>query len=412
MHSKLFKSSILLLVLPLMMWGAAADDLKKQIAEREQEIKKLEAEIAEYQKLFAEQSGVSQTLGGEIKRLEAQIKKLNADIKLAEQKIQKTTMRISELSDDIGAHTAELTKDKAVLTELLQSLNESDGQTLIEAFFANDRLTDFISDRERTAEIQKTIELEMVELRRKKEVLEEQKESKEREEADYRSFKKDLTGKKSAQESTSQIKNKLLRDSKNQESRYQSMLKEREEKRKLIAKEIDAIEDELKKLIDPSLLPSKRKGVLLWPVDSPFITQGFGRTDFAATVGDVYNGGGHNGIDLRASPGTRVLAAEAGAVKDAGNTDKICPGGSYGNWIIVEHQNNLSTLYAHLSSVALARGSAVSRGDIIGYSGNTGYSTGPHLHFTVYATNTYRLHKTKHCGLVPAGGYLNPLDYL
>jgi len=411
-NSRLIALAVILAV-PIIVFGSTADDLKKKIADRETEIKKLEAEIAEYQKLFEHQSDASQTLGGEIKRLEAQIKKLNADIKLAENQIQKANLRIEELSLDITVHEDELTSDRNVLGELLQTLNESDNQTLVEVFFAHDRLTDFLSDRESTLQIQKTIEREIIDLKRKKEALEGQRQSKEREEADYQSFKKDLSGKKSAQESVNQTKSKLLRDSKNQESRYQQLLKAREEKRALINKELEAIEDELRKLIDPTLLPAKRGGVLSWPVQPPTVTQGFGKTDFANTIGsDVYKGGGHNGIDFRAPVGTRILAADAGTIKDIGNTDTICPGGSYGKWIIVEHPNNLSTLYAHLSSVSVVKGAPVARDDVIGYSGSTGYVTGPHLHFTVYATNTYQLRKTKHCGLIPAGGYLNPLDYL
>jgi len=412
--NKIRVSLLLWLILaPLTLWSASADDLKKQIADRETEIKKLEAEIKEYNKLFENQSTVSRTLSGEVKRLETQIKKINADIKLTEYQIQKTNSHIGELSRDITVNEYELAGDRDVLTELLQTLNESDNQTLIEALFAHDRLTDFLSDRESTMQIQKTVEREMAELRRKKTILEDQRQAKEQEEIEYKLFRKDLSGKKSVQESVTQTKSQLLKDSKNQESRYQKLLKERAERRALISKELESIEEELRRSIDPSLLPTKRSGVLSWPIQPPTVTQGFGRTEFAATLGsDVYNGGGHNGIDFRAPVGTRISAADAGTVKDTGNTDTICPGGSYGKWVIIEHANNLSTLYAHLSAIAVVKGASVSSGDILGYSGSTGYVTGPHLHFTVYATNTYQLRKTKHCGLIPAGGYLNPLDYL
>ena len=85
----------------------------------------------------------------------------------------------------------------------------------------------------------------------------------------------------------------------------------------------------------------------------------------------------HEGIDLAAEPGTPVHAAADGVVTGA------APNGGYGNWIEIEHEEKLSTLYGHLSSFApgIAPGVRVHKGDLIGFVGNTGRSTGPHLHF-------------------------------
>ena len=85
----------------------------------------------------------------------------------------------------------------------------------------------------------------------------------------------------------------------------------------------------------------------------------------------------HQGIDLVAEPGTRVLAAADGVVTGA------APNGGYGNWIEIEHEGKLSSVYGHLSAFApgIAPGVSVQKGDLIGFVGNTGRSTGPHLHF-------------------------------
>ena len=85
----------------------------------------------------------------------------------------------------------------------------------------------------------------------------------------------------------------------------------------------------------------------------------------------------HQGIDLAAVPGTPVYAAADGVVTGA------APNGGYGNWIEIEHEEKLSTLYGHLSAFApgIAPGMRVQKGDLIGFVGNTGHSTGPHLHF-------------------------------
>lgn len=87
---------------------------------------------------------------------------------------------------------------------------------------------------------------------------------------------------------------------------------------------------------------------------------------------------GHVAIDINCAHGTGIYAAESGTVTVIPNR-----GNGYGNYIIINHGNGMSTLYAHLSGFAVNSGQYVSRGQQIGYEGSTGWSTGPHLHFEV-----------------------------
>ena len=82
----------------------------------------------------------------------------------------------------------------------------------------------------------------------------------------------------------------------------------------------------------------------------------------------------HQGIDIGAGTGTPIHAAKAGTVTFAGTMS------GYGNVVVITHSGGLSTLYAHQSRIAVS-GGAVSQGQVIGYAGTTGHSTGPHLHF-------------------------------
>ena len=107
-------------------------------------------------------------------------------------------------------------------------------------------------------------------------------------------------------------------------------------------------------------------GNLIWPVNGTF-TSPFG-----------YRWGRlHAGIDIAVPEGTPLRAAAAGSVVIAGWT------GGYGNYTCIQHGGSMSTCYGHQSRIATSVGARVSQGQVIGYSGNTGNSTGPHLHFEV-----------------------------
>ena len=93
-------------------------------------------------------------------------------------------------------------------------------------------------------------------------------------------------------------------------------------------------------------------------------------------------GAKHTGIDVAASTGTTVAAADGGKVTFASSN------GSYGNLIIIDHENGYQTYYAHLNKFSVKKGDRVYKGQKIGEMGNTGRSTGPHLHFEVRKSGT------------------------
>jgi murein DD-endopeptidase MepM/ murein hydrolase activator NlpD len=90
----------------------------------------------------------------------------------------------------------------------------------------------------------------------------------------------------------------------------------------------------------------------------------------------------HPGLDFSAPQGTPVYATAEGTVKIAGNS-----GNAYGNHVVIYHGYSYNTLYGHLYRIKAKKGQRVKRGEIIGYVGNTGKSTGPHLHYEVLKGN-------------------------
>ena len=88
----------------------------------------------------------------------------------------------------------------------------------------------------------------------------------------------------------------------------------------------------------------------------------------------------NNAVDLAIAKGTPIHAAAAGVVLLARNGYN----GGFGNVVIINHSNGTQTLYAHQSKIAIHTGDEVYQGEVIGYVGSTGHSTGPHLHFEVH----------------------------
>jgi len=126
-----------------------------------------------------------------------------------------------------------------------------------------------------------------------------------------------------------------------------------------------------------------RTDTLAWSGDWTLPVQGRRSTPFG--VRRLRNGkavGRHRGMDLAAPSGTPVLAPAAGRVVLAGKFKK------HGNTVVLDHGQGLTSIYIHLSGFSVSRGQSVSRGARLGKVGTTGASTGPHLHWSVYAQGT------------------------
>lgn len=128
--------------------------------------------------------------------------------------------------------------------------------------------------------------------------------------------------------------------------------------------------------MDATSLQRAMGELFIWPLGGNYrITSRFGRRL------DPFTGvpSSHTGIDLAIVQGTPIKAAMSGKIAVVGYTNV------YGNYVIIDHENGYQTLYAHLQKPApVKKGQRVAQGTRIGAVGNTGYSTGPHLHFTVY----------------------------
>ena len=401
--------------------ASLVDQLKDRISDRNTKIQELEKEIAQYQDELEVVGEEKQTLTSEVKILDISRQKISTNIKLTQNRIDSTNYQIEELSLDIDDKEKNISKNTEVIAETIRTMNEIESDSLIEIVLSNKDLSGFLNQIETLQQFQSKMRDDVKRLTGLKEELVGTKTQTQTKKEELADFKGDLSDQKYVLDINRKDKNTLLSITKNKESNYQNLLDEKVEARKAFERELLDLESQLKIEIDTSKIAKAGKGVLSWPLDKVHITQYFGNTKFAKSGG--YNGSGHNGMDFRASQGTKVKAALTGVVTAVGNTDAVPGCYSYGKFLLIKHNNGLTTLYAHMSFISVKKGDTVITGDTVGYSGNTGYSTGPHLHFTVYASQGVQIvrygdYKSKtNCAdanipVAPLNAYLNPIDYL
>lgn len=390
-------------------------DLQQKISSQTSAIQDLEKEIAQYQGDLITLAAKKKTLSNAIATLATTQKKLEAQIKLTQSKVDTTDLTIRQLGSDISYKQDEIDGRVSALREALLTIYESDSQSLLQVALSDESFSGLWNDLETLGQFSDTVNSNVEVIRTLKADLEDKKNTQQSQKNKLLGLKSDLNDQKQITLDNKNQTNKLLAQTQNKESEYQRILAEKQAAKDQFEKELYNLQAQLKFILDPNSIPPKGSKVLSWPLDSVRVTQYFGDTAFSRTA--AYNGQGHNGVDFGASVGTKIYASLSGAVQ-AVNT-KVASMCQYGKWVLIKHDNGLTTLYAHLSLVNVNPGDVVRTGQVIGYSGDTGYSIGPHLHMSVYASRAVELknYTCKSGASVPIpvaafSGYLNPMDYL
>ncbi|XKT74981.1 MAG: murein hydrolase activator EnvC family protein [Patescibacteria group bacterium UBA2103] len=431
--------SLLFLFTATPVFAANIDDLKAQIQDRNNQIAEIERQIAEYQQQLQVVGAEKSSLQSAIKELDLSRNKLAADIRVTENRIANANLTLQELSQEISKNQEVMAGHEQAIAKSLREIHKASAQTLIEQLLSEDKVSDVWSETGILLQFQGALQASIASITQVQAALASDRQTEERKKKELAALRSDLSSEKYGLDVAKRQKDQLLDQTENKESEYQRLIREKEEARAAFEKDLAALETELQVAIDPSSIPKVGSGTLKWPFSADFmrrcgdreswygnifcITQYFGNTPFATQNAQIYSGRGHNGVDFGASTGTPLEAALAGVVKGTGNTDQYRGCYSYGKWVLLEHANGLSTLYAHLSDIQVSEGQRVSTGDVIGYSGNTGYSTGPHLHFAVFASQGVQIVRfgdvkastncpNAYIPVAPREAYLNPLSYL
>lgn len=409
-------------LLPLPIFAQTASELQAQIDEQNAQISALNKEIDQYTKELANTTKQKNTLQNKVAQLDLQRKKLTSQIAVTQKQINNTQLQIQQLAAGIETKEGSIEVNRAGLAQSLRRLSQAEDAPLSLSVLSSSSLSDTWQDIDAHAVLEEAVQNDIKVLSSEKKLLSNSKATAEDKKKELDAQKRTLTTQQGSLDATRKAQAELLAETKNQESSYQALIAKKRAQEAAFEAALQDLQAKLNYTINPDQITPAGKGVLRWPVDQVRVTQTFGDTAFAR--GGAYNGKGHNGIDLAASIGTPLKAALSGVVVGTGNTDTVRGCYSFGKWVMIKHGNGLSTMYAHLSQIGVTTGQSVATGQVIGYSGETGYATGPHLHFGVYVSSATQIinlgsatkSKTA-CSnaimpVVPISGYLNPMSYL
>lgn len=377
----------------------------------------LEKEIADYQNQLKKIGDQANTLKNTINSLDVSTNKINTEVKLTQNNISQTADTIEGTQIQIQSKQEQIDTGNQFIKQALKQIQETDATSVWEILLSNQNWSDFWNEFENTIQVQAKISDKVNSVKEIKISLEKAKNDLEKKKNELETYNKELTDKKQILQSTKKEKTTLLTATKNTEANYQKILKDKLALKTALDKEISDSESQLRLIVDPKSLPKANNSALSWPLAKVFITQNFGVTSVS---GRLYASGSHNGIDFRAAIGTKIMSAGSGVVEGVGDTDPICPGASYGKWVFIRYNNGLASAYGHMSLITAKIGQKVQAGDVVGYSGATGYSLGPHLHMSVFAGQGVKVttlksivcHGTYTIPLADKSAYLDPLIYL
>jgi murein DD-endopeptidase MepM/ murein hydrolase activator NlpD len=425
---------------PATVSADAASDLQAQIDANNQQLAALKAEIAAYQKQLDTIGSQKSTLQSAINALTISQKQLSTQIRVTQNNIASANLQIKQLTLSIGDKEASIAEDQAAISKQLRSMTENEQTPLVATLISSDSFSDAWQSVDQAIQFNRGLSDRIQDLKQVRAQLSDNRTKVAEKKAQLVALQQDLTVQKRSVDASKASQQQLLSQTKNKEANYQKLLAQKQAAEKAFEQELVNLQGQLNLIVHPGLLPKVGTGILSWPFSNAFmancaqrkslfgnlfcVTQYFGNTPFSTANPQIYNGHGHNAIDIAAPIGTPIYSALGGVVLGTGNTDLIRGCYSFGKWIMIDHGNGLSTLYAHLSEIDVTKGQQIDSRRLIGLSGMTGYATGPHIHFGVYATEgtkimTLRQFRGATLGCADATmpvatltTYLNPLSYL
>jgi murein DD-endopeptidase MepM/ murein hydrolase activator NlpD len=369
---------------------------QQQINQLKEESKDLTSQKKELQsKLNQLSKDKSQALARK-DNLDQQISTTSAQITNVEAQITQYTELIAQAEADLADAQEREAAQYALFCKRVRAMEERGTVSYWSVLFKAESFTDLLGRMDFINEIMESdqrvidqLQALQVEITEKQESLEASKAEQEEARAELETRKQELDAQRAE---ANQIIQELTQDANETEAELDDMEAEAAAIQAQITKLTKQWEQEQAAL---NKTTQSNPGGYIWPVDSRYITSTMGGRSSPGGIGST----NHKGTDIgRVGYTSSVYAAKAGTVIVAQRSS------SYGNYVVIAHGTGNTTLYAHMSSIKVSVGQTVQQGAVIGITGSTGNSTGPHLHFEV-TENGVRVNPLSD-GADPKKGYL------
>jgi murein DD-endopeptidase MepM/ murein hydrolase activator NlpD len=432
-HRAAAESALAVALAAALAWAGAAapasaedspDEIREKIEEQRELIRSLDAEIEEQRQKLLEATRETQTLDGAVRNLDASARAIETSIKKTQAAIREAELEIDRLIGSIKGNESRAAEHREAVGRLLSALDAEQGQAGIELVLSTESTDEVWGAMDDIAAVRDDLLSAAAALAEANEALTADQLASEVEKKRLAQKTAELAGERESVLSAREEKAELLAEAKGTEAEYQAALARKVAQKQAFESALREFENELEISVNADSYAAAAHATFDWPLQGSIIfTQLFGGTEFAAQHKHVYGRPFHPGLDFGAPVGTPVLSIGDGEVVATGNTDAVRGCYSWGKWILVEHENGISSLYAHLSGIVATEGAEVEAGQTIGYVGATGYATGPHLHLTLYASEGVQVRRFEDfktqtgCAgattpVAPHEAYLDPEDYL
>lgn len=392
----LFLAAMMVLsIMPVPAAAASSSEIQKELDSLKDENKAIQAEINAIQRKYDANADDIQALVDQKNAVDQEIALLNTQIININDQITAYGQLIADAQDQLDLAEEHLDELSRKHKERIRAMEEEGTVTYWDVLFEASSFTDLLDRLNMVDEIAASDQRRLEEMRQAADTVEANRKDLENGKAELEQTRVQLSDTQASLEVKRTESDDILRELIKKQDEFQQLLDESEAAQDDLMKEIAAKEKELsaakyeEKLAKLALQGQNPPSNASWttPVSGYTLTSPFGMR--LHPVLGYYRM--HNGIDMACAQGTPIYATRSGTV-----TTAAYQAGGAGNYVSINHGDGFASIYMHMTHYVVYAGQSVSQGQLIGYVGSTGISTGPHLHF----------------GISYAGTYVNPLAYI
>ena len=393
--SLMLTAALVVSALPLQARAASSAEIQKEIDALEDKNAEIQAQIdaiqSQYDANYKDMTDIVQQKSA----IDQEITLLNGKVDTTNEQIAAYSQLIADTQEELDSAKEDLRALSEAHRERVRVMEEQGKLTYWQVIFEANSFTDLLDRINMVEEINASDRRRIEEMRIAADIVTATQINLETEKTELESVREQLAADEAALEKKRAESDDVLRELEEKSEEFEALMAESEILQDDLMQEIAAKEKELKQakydeyLAKLALQGENPPSNATWitPVSGWKLTSPFGmRTHPILKTQRM-----HNGIDMSCAQGTPIYATRAGKV-----TRTAYQAGGAGNYVSINHLDGFASIYMHMTHYVVSAGQTVSAGQLIGYVGSTGLSTGPHLHF----------------GISYAGTYVNPLAYI